>query len=114
MSLYKNTKVWGSSAWMFLHCISYTYPEKPTRKEKNEYKKFLHSLQYVLPCSKCREHTKTYFKNHPVDEALESRDRFICYLITLRNYINVHYKKQRKINIKDAKRNIQEHCENQL
>lgn len=114
MSLYKNTKVWGSSAWLFLHCVSYTYPENPTRKEKNEYKKFLNSLQYVLPCSLCREHTKEYFKKYPIKEALENKERFVCYLIKLRNYINVHYKNQKKISMKNAKQHIENHCKDKL
>ena len=114
MSLYKNTKVWGSSAWTFLHCISYTYPDNPTKKQRNEYKKFLLSLQYVLPCSICRDHTKKYFKENPVDDALLSKERFVCYLIKLRNYINVHYKQQKKISLKNAKKSIQEQCERNL
>lgn len=114
MSLYKNTKVWGSSAWLFLHCISQTYPEKPTFKEKRAYKSFLLSLQDVLPCSLCREHTKLYFEKYPVEEALENRERFVCYLIQLRNYINKHYKKQKKLKIKIAKEKIQKACEGML
>lgn len=114
MSIYKNTKVWGSSAWTFLHCISYTYPEKPTIKEKKEYKKFLLSLQHVLPCSLCREHTKEYFQKNPVEKALESRDKFVCYLIKLRNYINVYYKKQKKLSLQNAKHHIEQQCQRNL
>lgn len=114
MSLYKNPKVWGSPAWTFLHCISYTYPEKPTQKQRKQYKKFLLSLQDVLPCSICREHTKEYFKKNPVEDALQSKERFVCYLIKLRNHINIQYKQQKKISLKNAKKSIQEQCEKNL
>ena len=114
MSLYKNTRVWGNPAWIFLHCISFTYPEHPTKKDKKEYKAFLNSLQFVLPCSLCRKHIKEYFKKHPIDKALEGRNQFVCYLIHLRNYINVHYKNETKLPLKAAKLDIQEQCRKNL
>ena len=37
MVSYKNPKIWGPSTWIFLHSISFSYPEKPTKKDKKNY-----------------------------------------------------------------------------
>ena len=39
------TKIWGSPAWLFLHCIAFNYtPDKKSSKT------FFLSLAHVLPC----------------------------------------------------------------
>ena len=42
--------IWGPHAWMFLHSITLTYPEKPTNLDKTNFEMFFNSLQPVLPC----------------------------------------------------------------
>tara|TARA_Y100000992_G_C21192019_1_gene456037 strand:+ start:230 stop:721 length:492 start_codon:yes stop_codon:yes gene_type:complete len=44
------TKVWGSPAWLFLHCIAFNY----TPEKAKEYEIFFRSLANVLPCKTCR------------------------------------------------------------
>jgi hypothetical protein len=45
------TKVWGSPAWLFLHCIAFNY----TPDKEKEYTTFFNSLVHVLPCKTCRQ-----------------------------------------------------------
>ena len=52
------TNVWGPALWHVLHTISFNYPKKPTEKQKRDYKRFLLSLEKVLPCRYCRENFK--------------------------------------------------------
>ena len=56
------TTIWGPSLWMLLHTISLNYPCNPTSEQRTYYKKFFDSLQYVLPCGKCRENLKGNLK----------------------------------------------------
>ena len=78
--------LWGKSGWIFLHSISLEYPEKPTEEDKNNYKIFYNSIQYVLPCSKCRNnYTKSIQKRKLTDDILTSRDKLINWLIDIRN-----------------------------
>ena len=81
----KNSQ-WGPSAWLFLHSVSFQYPENPTDQEKNNYKIFFESLQNILPCPNCREHYQKNLKENPMN--LESRESLIKWVIDLHNAVN--------------------------
>ena len=55
-------KIWGPSAWFFLHITTLAY--NPSKKK--HYKQFFHSLQHVLPCKKCRNNYSSIIKNGPL------------------------------------------------
>lgn len=83
------TTVWGPSMWHFLHTMSFNYPVKPTEVDKKNYRKFLLSLQHVLPCGHCRKNLKNNFKVLPLrDEDLENRNKFSRYIFRLHELIN--------------------------
>lgn len=72
---------WGKSGWIFLNSIALTY--KPEQKEK--YKVFIQQLPYILPCRTCGDNL---IKNmNTLDNALESKEQLIKWLIDLRNQI---------------------------
>lgn len=74
---------WGKSGWIFLNSIVLTY--EPIYKEK--YRQFILQLPYVLPCKTCGENLK---KNIPsLDDALESKEKLISWLINVRNDIYI-------------------------
>lgn len=54
-----SSKIWGPSAWLFLHLVTLSY----TPSRRRHYKTFFNSLQYVLPCSKCRTNYSNILKN---------------------------------------------------
>ena len=83
------TAIWGPSMWHFLHTISFNYPVKPTKQDKDSYEAYIKSLQNVLPCKYCREN---YGKN--LKEAgwkrgvLKDRDSFSRFVYRLHNAVN--------------------------
>ena len=87
-----NNNIWGPSAWLFLHAVTFQYPEEPTMVDKKNYKQFFNSLQNILPCPKCREHYQENIKEIPIQ--LNSRDELIQWLINIHNNVN-------KLNNKD-------------
>ena len=83
------TAVWGPSLWHALHTMSFNYPVSPSPSQKRHYKRFMLSLQNVLPCGKCRENLKIYYKNHPLtNECLASRNTFSYYVYRLHESVN--------------------------
>ena len=56
-------KIWGPSAWKFIHTIALSYPDNPTPFDKENYKAFFLSLQNVVPCARCREHYEKNIKD---------------------------------------------------
>lgn len=82
--------VWGPSAWIFLHSITLTYPEKPSDNDKQHIKHFFGTLEYVLPCAKCKNHYYENLKKYPItDTVLESKNNLVKWLIDLHNEVNI-------------------------
>jgi FAD-linked sulfhydryl oxidase len=106
----KDPSVWGGPTWIFLHCVSFSYPNRPSSIDKKNYKAFFYSLQNVLPCKKCQEHYQEYLKKKPIEEHLQSRQKLSKYVIELHNHININYKKQRRLSYSQAKDEIFNFC----
>jgi FAD-linked sulfhydryl oxidase len=86
--LFKDPKSWGNGAWIFLHCISYTYPEIPSKKEEKYYCSFFNNLGYVIPCPNCRKHYQEYLKQFPCSKFLKNKSSLSKWLFELHNYVN--------------------------
>jgi len=83
------TSVWGPSMWHTLHTISFNYPVNPSKKDVKNYKYFILNLQYILPCSYCRENLKNNFKKFPLkNNHMKNRDTFSYYIYQLLIYFD--------------------------
>lgn len=83
------TTIWGPSLWHSLHCISFNYPVKPTKEDKEHYKNFVMSLRYVLPCKYCRDNFKHNLKEVPLNnKALSSRKEFSKWMFDFHQVVN--------------------------
>jgi hypothetical protein len=83
------TGIWGPGMWHYLHTMSFNYPVHPTVEEKNHYRDFILSLEYVLPCGKCRKNLKKNFKKLPLKlEDMKSRKTFSTYIYNLHEVVN--------------------------
>ena len=80
-------EVWGPHAWIFLHSVTLNYPENPSELQKQKYKEFFDSLQYVIPCEKCAYNYGIKLKNHPV--RLDSKSDLVEWLIEIHNMVNL-------------------------
>lgn len=88
------TEWFGPCAWKLLHSVSFTYLDNPTPRDKENYKNFYNSLQYVLPCAGCRENWAKKLKTTPMtDEVLKNR-------ATLSKWV---YDRHREVNIATGK-----------
>ena len=83
-----NPKFWGPHGWYFLHSVTMHYPKNPSEQEKQIYFNFFKSLENVLPCEKCAYHYSQNLKIHSLEESLESRDKFVKWLINVHNEVN--------------------------
>ncbi len=78
--------LWGKEAWHFIHYVALSYPEKPTEKDKQEYMKFLLSLQQILPCPICADNFRKKMEKHP--PKLESKQAFFEWTVDVHNSVN--------------------------
>lgn len=79
--------IWGSHAWLFLHTITLNYPDKPTKFDMDNYKKFFENLGEVIPCEVCKAHYKKNIKMYPIQ--LESKETLAKWLHNIHNLVNV-------------------------
>jgi len=83
------TAIWGPGLWHYLHTMSFNYPIRPSKEDKKNYKAFVSSLQYVLPCRYCRENLTKNLKIMPLTpEVMKNRDSFSRYIYKLHELIN--------------------------
>ena len=98
------TSVWGPSMWHYLHTMSFNYPVNPSKADKNHYKKFILSLQHVLPCKYCRINLKNNFKILPLtNNDMENRDKFSKYIYNLHETVNKMLGKQSGLSYCDVR-----------
>lgn len=83
-----NPEIWGPGAWTFLHTVTFNYPKNPSDIQKRNYKDFFENLQNILPCSKCANHYGHNLNKFSLDDALESKDKLIKWLIDIHNEVN--------------------------
>jgi len=81
-----NQNIWGPHMWFTLHTVSFNYPLYPTNEDKQNYRNFINSLKYIIPCSICRKNFKRNLKQIPPQ--LNSRQEFVYWLIDIHNEVN--------------------------
>ena len=97
------TTIWGPCIWTFLHTMSFNYPVKPTNKEKHDYRKFVLSLEQILPCKKCRQNLKNNLLKMPLTMShMKSRYTFSLYIYRLHELINKMLQKSSGLSYKDV------------
>lgn len=98
------TTVWGPSLWHYLHTMSFNYPNQPTKKDKENYKKFILQLKHVLPCGHCRKNLVKNLKDIPLtNECLKNRHHFSKYMYRLHEHINTMLGKKSNLTFEEVR-----------
>jgi hypothetical protein len=98
------TTVWGPSIWLFLHTMSFNYPNDPTKENKKHYRDFILNLEYTLPCKYCRINLKKNFKKLPLKmEFMKNRYTFSKYIYDLHEHINTMLNKTSGLSYDDVR-----------
>jgi len=83
------TSVWGPSMWHTLHTISFNYPIKPDKNEKENYLNFFKNLVHILPCRYCRENYKKNLKAVPLTKnTMKNRESLSRWLFNIHEEVN--------------------------
>ena len=105
-----DTKFWGPGGWVFLHTITFNYPEKIDESNKDHVskrrytKELMENLQHTLPCKYCRRSFKKFLKRLPIDDHLEGRAKLTYWLYQIHNMVNEKLRRQEEEAV-DAKMN---------
>jgi hypothetical protein len=88
-----DNNIWGPYFWFTLHTITLGYTDNPTYQDKRRYNDFFTSVQYILPCEKCREHYKKHLNNFPISISLDNKESLVQWLFNLHNQVNISLNK---------------------
>jgi len=98
------TTVWGPPLWHVLHAISFNYPISPTCDDKKNYRNFVCSLRFVLPCGYCRRNFRKNMKQNPLKpKNLLNRDAFSRWMYRFHEHVNAMLGKSSGLSYKDVR-----------
>lgn len=92
-------RIWGPHTWFFLHTLTFSYPDNPSKTDKINMENFIFSLSNVLPCSVCKKHFQQNLKKYPVKNFLNSRDEYVNWMIDIHNVVNRNTGKKIRDNV---------------
>ncbi len=83
---------WGNNIWFILHTASLYAPE-PIHQSFLNYRIMLESLQYLLPCPKCRNHLRANLMKISLGTCAKTREALFTCSWELHNIVNKDTKK---------------------
>lgn len=107
------TTKWGPPGWVFMHEITFGYPDHPTSAQAAGYSKFFNVLQQVLPCKYCRESFKQFLTELPLKGHDGSRYQLTHWFYQMHNKVNNKLRKQEAEAFEKKLIEIQEHVTNE-
>lgn len=85
----KDPASWGSSFWVTAHTVAAAFPLDPTETDKNKFKAYFDSFEFVLPCTECRENWSSVLEKRPlIQAALTSRIALCRWVLDVHNLVN--------------------------
>jgi Erv1 / Alr family len=79
---------WGPYVWATIHLVCIGAPDVLDGQTQMQFRSFLNSLQYVIPCAECRAHLKQNLEQLPVDPHLASSKELFAWSVNLHNLVN--------------------------
>lgn len=85
-----NPNIWGPPTWIFLHTVTFAYPENPTIDDKKNMYNFFKNLSPILPCDRCKVNFDKHLQKYPLNnETLCSRASLSRWLVDIHNEVNI-------------------------
>ena len=89
------TAIWGPPMWHTLHTISFNFPIKPSKEQKENYYQYFLTLQHILPCKYCRDNYKENLKKLKYGKKhFKNRDTLSKFVYNLHEMINKNLGKE--------------------
>ena len=83
------TSIWGPPLWHTLHTISFNYPVKPSKEQRETYMNFFDNAFKVLPCRFCRENAQKHLIQMPITKkAFKNRESLSRWVYELHEIVN--------------------------
>ena len=84
-----DTKYWARAFWISMIAPTLVYPKNnPNPKIVDEHTKFYHSIQYTLPCERCKKEYSNIYQTDPVSNHLNSQDNLLKWITKVHNKVS--------------------------
>jgi hypothetical protein len=80
---------WGPRFWYLLHMISYSYPEKPTKRIQDTYYNYFLITCQIIPCDDCRKHFSKSIESKSLRFNLDNKQQVIDWFKSQHNDVNI-------------------------
>lgn len=84
---------WGPHVWATIHLCCIGAPDVLDHMQQAQYRAFIMSLPYVIPCTSCSDHFKKVLESIPVDDMLTGKDDLFRWSVNVHNNVNARLKK---------------------
>ena len=79
---------WGRSTWFLIHYLASNINDFPSDTQKTAYKAFIVCLQYLIPCSECRNHFTLYISENNLDPFIHTKNNLFYWTWKFHNEVN--------------------------
>ena len=76
----------GRNTWSLLHSIAASYPNEPTKEDKQQITNFLYGLANLFPCKICGNHLLRMLNKEGIHA--DSREELVNYMCKIHNIVN--------------------------
>ena len=98
--------LWGPHFWCTIDAIAVVFD--PSSSQSKEFTHlFFHSLQGVIPCFECRNHYCMYYREYPVQDALDTKSDLLEWILRLKNAIQTRLGGRPTFTLTDYARNME-------
>ena len=98
------TYVWGPPLWHSLHIISFNYPVKPSKEQKEHYYNFFFNLKNIIPCKYCRDNYEKNLKIQPLNKTnLKNRENLSKWLYEIHELVNKDLGKKSNLSYEEVR-----------
>jgi len=98
--------LWGPHFWCTIDAIAVVFD--PSSSQSKEFTHlFFHSLQGVIPCFECRNHYCMYYRDYPIQDALDTKSDLLEWILRLKNAIQTRLGGRPTFTMTDYTRNME-------
>ena len=80
--------IWGPSLWTYLHLLSISYPDKPSKHDKEVFKNLIKYIGLTLPCNICKSHYFNFMTEKKVKIGITNKQNLMELFWKLHNNVN--------------------------
>lgn len=86
---------WGPRLWYFIHTVSFTYPDNPSKTKMDNFKQlYTKFIPSIIPCNYCKRHYNEFIYKYDITPYLKNKFTLVDWCRKVHNNVNKRHKKK--------------------